>query len=109
MNELRHPCHFGNAGQSLLEPVFDRLDVVIGLPFDRLDAGGVVDREALGNFGDGGSCRIGERRHLRDRRFGRQRGEPRELDAHAMANEAELAELAAQRGDLAHVAPVERR
>ena len=35
----------GDAGEALLQPVLDRLDVVVGRALDRLDARGVVGRE----------------------------------------------------------------
>ena len=41
------PRDLGHAGDALLQPVFDRLDVVIGRALDRLDARRVVCRERL--------------------------------------------------------------
>ena len=41
MDELAGGGHFGITGQALLEEVFDRLDVVIGPAFLRLDRLGV--------------------------------------------------------------------
>src|SRR5262249_54692917 len=94
---------------ALLEPVLHGLDVVVGLALDRLDARGVLRREAGSRVGKRVE-RCGRKRgNFGDRRLCGERREPRDLDAHAMADQAEFAELLAQRGDLAGVAPVERR
>ncbi len=61
---------------------------------------GLVERRARGG---------GKRRHFGNGGLVGKRDEPGELDAHAMADEAELAEVFAQGCDLAGVAAVERR
>ena len=45
VEELRHPGHFGKLREALLQPVFDRLDVVVGRALDGLDARGIFRRE----------------------------------------------------------------
>ena len=91
-----------------LEEVLDRLDVVIGARFDRLDRGAV----GLGEFRDH-RVELFERRggklgDFLDRGFGGERFEPLDFDLHAVADQAQLAEMPAQRLDLGVIAPVER-
>ena len=109
VNELRDARHFRDAREPLLQPILDRLDVVLRLALDGLDAGSIVLREALADFSDGRSRCVGKGRDLGDGRFGGQCTEPCKLDADAMANQSEFAELPAQRGDFARVSAVERR
>ena len=66
-------------------------------------------------FGEPGGERVeraerrgGKRRHFRDRRLARERLQPFDLDQHAVADQRELAEVVAQRGELVVVAAVER-
>jgi len=109
VDEFRDARDLRHRGEPLLQPVLDRLDVVVGLPLDRLHARGVRRREIArhGRERLGGGGR--ERRHLGDGRLGGERLEPRDLDPHTVADEAEFAEVTGERRDLAGVAPVERR
>ncbi len=108
VHELGRALQFRLAAEALLDPVLDRLDVVVGAALDRLDRGGVglgeVARERL---------QPRARRRRQRREFGEaglgQRDEPFDLDLHARAHQAVFAEQRAQRGELAGVAPVERR
>ncbi len=45
VDEFLDGLDLSETGAALLEQVFDRLDVVVGLAFDRLDAFGVVQRK----------------------------------------------------------------
>ncbi len=66
MDELRHTRHLGDGRETLLEPVFDRLDVVIRRALDRLDPLGVGDAEITSCLGEQRASGGGERRNLRD-------------------------------------------
>jgi len=47
VHELDRPLHFAVGGELGLQPVLDRLDVVVGLGLDVLDVLGVALREIL--------------------------------------------------------------
>jgi hypothetical protein len=108
MDELAHLHHFRDAGQAVFHPVFDRLDVVVGDLLDILDRLGVGLRKIVRqrvqlcegsrgegwNFGDGGLVR--------------ERLEPFDFHLDAIADQGILAEIGAQVGYLAVVAPVKR-
>ena len=104
VDELRDARDFGVAGEALLQPVLDRLDVVIGRALDRLDARGVGRRERCrrprdasarrrcengGDFGDAGF--VGER--YRATRSRRARGA--RISAYSLKCAASAATLAA--------------
>jgi hypothetical protein len=99
----------GYAGEPLVQPVFDGLDVVVRGSLDRLDA----RRVGNGELASGRLKRLayvrGERRGLGDRRLVGERHEPRDLDPHAAGDQAELGKVRAQRVELARVAAVQRR
>ena len=109
VHELADVRHAGDAGEPLLEPVFDRLDVVVGAALDFLDARSVVGRERRADGVERTARRRVERGDLGDAGLVGQRDEPRDLDAHALADQRELAEVLAQRRNLRLVASVERR
>ena len=109
MDEFRDARDFRHVRELLLKPVLHGLDVVIRRPLDRLDARRIGSRERRRDRRDARLRGIGERGHLGDRRLGRQREQPRELDADAVANQREFAELVAQRIDLVRIPAVERR
>ena len=43
MDELRHPHHLGILPETILQPVLDRLDIVVGTRLDILDGLRVSD------------------------------------------------------------------
>ena len=67
-----------------LEPVLDRLDVVVGLALDRLDALAVGFGEPSGERAELRCRRRRERRDLGDARLGTERDQPLDLDADAV-------------------------
>ena len=79
--------------EALLQPVLDRLDVVVGRALDRLDALGVGGARTTRRCVERGARVRAERRDFGDRRLVGERDEPRDLDAHARADQAELAEV----------------
>ena len=109
VDELGDLRDLGVARETFLQEVLDGLDVVIGARLYGLDLGAVGFGEAADDrverFERGG----GELRYFLDGRFGGERFEPFDFDQHAVADEAELAEIRSQRFDFAAVAPVERR
>jgi len=108
VDELADLDHFGTGLGLVLDPVFQRLDVMVGDGFDGLHLGRLLRPEV-------GDQRI-ERCHGRRRksgdfrkmRLGGQRLQPFDLDLEAGSDQAELGKMLAQRIDLAGVAAVER-
>ena len=74
----------GYRREALLQPVFDRLDVVIGRALDRLDALGVGDARTRGDRVERCPRAAARTGHFGDRGLVRERHEPAELDAHAL-------------------------
>ncbi len=109
MDELRDAREFRHVGEAFLQPVLDRLDVVIGRALDGLDARRIGRRERRGDGRDVRLRRGGKRRHFNDRGLRSQRLQPCQLDPDALTNQREFAELIAQRIDLARVAAIEWR
>ena len=104
----RRERHAGTASSRALDEVLDRLHVVIGLALDALDLGGF-------GLGQLGGERIEHRQRLGrqaaqldDARLGGQRLEPQRFDAHALTDQAALAEERTQLGGLVGVAAVDR-
>ena len=91
----------------LAQPVLDRLDVVIRLALDRLDA--LPWRSA--NLGDARASPTAGAGTARPPqwRLGSERDQPLDLDPNAMDESSELAEPAAERSRLQRVPSVERR
>ena len=86
------------AGEALAQPVLDRLHVVVGGGLDRLDALGVGEREAADGARRARARGRGARTAQRgERRLGGERLQPFDLDAHARADQRELAEMVLQR------------
>ena len=109
MDELGRGRDLGMPGEAFLQPVLDRLDVVVGAGLDFLDAGRV-------GFGEGGRRlpqfahrRRGKRPDLGQTGILRQRNQPFDLDPHAIADQRRLAAIGGERGELLMVAPVQGR
>lgn len=100
---------FRHAGEALLQPILDGLHVVVGDALDGLHALGVGRAEARVDGIDGRPRLGAEGRELHDARLVGERDEPGQLDAHAMADEAEFGEVGGERGHLRRIAAVERR
>jgi len=84
----RRRARLPNARQTLLQPVFDRLDVVVGFDLDRLRLRGVLLRESFDDPLELGVGRLRERLDVGDRRLGGERQEPADLDRDAVAEKA---------------------
>ena len=99
-------AELGVVAQALLQEVLDRLHVVVRFGLERLHALPVLRRKIVAERRQALPGRGPERRDLGDALRVRQRREPRELDAHAAADEAELGKDGAQRRALLRVATV---
>ncbi len=109
MEELRDAGDLGHAGEPLLQPVLDRLHVVVRLALDRLDARGVGEAE-LATRGLERRTRIrAEGGHFGDRRLVGECQQPRDLDPYAAADQRVFAEVVAQRVELVRIAAIEWR
>ena len=109
VNEFGHLHDFRIAGQTLLDPVLERLHVVVGNRLDFLDLGGLRRTEVadqLLEFGHG--CRR-ERRNFRKMRFRDERLEPLDLDLQAATDQTEFRELRTQGIDLPRVTAIQWR
>ena len=108
MNELRAVGDFPVAGESLAQPVFDGLDVVIGTGFYGFDGFAVGDREIGYDFVE--LCDGFRRKRLDPGEpFGRcERFEPLDLDEYAVADQAIFAEVSGKASHLFPIAAVKR-
>jgi hypothetical protein len=108
VHEFGRPREFGIALQAPLEPVLDRLDVVVGGPLDVLDRLGVRSGEARDPRAQ--ACTRGrrQREELGESCVG-QRDEPLDLDLHAPLHQPEFGQQGAQRRQFGGVASVQRR
>ena len=109
VHELDRSLHFAVGGELGLQPVLDRLDVVVGLGLDVLDVLGVALREILDQPAEGRFRGAGKRLQLADRPLGGERLEPGELDPEPVADKRLLAEVPAQGIGGPGVPAVERR
>ena len=108
MQEILDPARLRTVPQPLADEILDRLDVVIGLRLDRLDAFGIVETEIVDDviedvFHDGR-----QRGQIVDLRFVGQPLEPADFDEHAVGEQAEFAEDVSEALDLVGIAPVGR-
>jgi hypothetical protein len=101
VDELGRALELAVAAYFLLEPVLDRLHVVIGCGLDRLHAQGVGFIEALREPGERGPGVIAEGTDALDECIGSELQQPADLDADPITHQAVLAEIAAQRVQLA--------
>ena len=107
MDELRRLRDLGMRGEALAQPVFDRFHVVVGRGFERLHAFGIGEREARDGVIERGARVGGERGQGGERGLVGERLQPGDLDAHAVADQREFAEMFLQGPRLRGVAPVE--
>ena len=91
------------------DEVFDRLDVVIRLPLELLDARESSRVDAPGEPVNPGRHGGREARKRRKAAGSRQLAEPGRLDAYAMGDESRLAEERGEIGAFFGIASVERR
>ena len=108
MDELGRAREFRDRGESLLEPIFDRLDVMVGRLLDRLHALGVCDSECGGYVGEQCTRRCRECWNLSNAGLVGERLQPGELNLDAVPYQTVLAEIVRQCRHLAAVPPVER-
>ena len=108
VDELARALQFRLALDRFLQPVFDRLHVVIRHALDVLDARGVVRGEALDELQQELLGRIGKARHFGEA-GARKRDQPVNFDHHAMPHEGGFGEPFAQGFGLGGVTAVERR
>ena len=108
MHHLNRQCRI-DRGDSLLDEILDRLDVVIGGRFELFDAARIIEREVLVNGAELFRSRGRNRFQRTDRGMPGQRQVPFDLDANAVANQRELAEVCLQGPRARAVAAVDRR
>ena len=109
MNKFGNAHHFRSVGQGFFDPVFQRLDVVIGLCLDHLDLDG-LGRRKPGHQGIercAGLCR--KRWNLGKMRLGRQRLEPADFNFQPTANQAIFGKLRTQRINPDSITAIQRR
>ncbi|CAM2144420.1 Glutathione s-transferase protein [Paraburkholderia tropica] len=107
VDELAGALQFRLTLHRFLEPVLDRLHVVVRHALDVLDARGVVRREVLGELEQELLRRFREARHFRETGL-RQRDQPVDFHGHAIAHEGGFREPVAQGFGFRGVAAVER-
>ena len=90
-----------------LDPVFDRLHVVIGGLLDRLHGFAVFEREVVGKTAQERLSVVRQVREFRKAGFG-ERDQPFDFNANACVHEGIFGEDAAQRVALAGIAAVKR-
>ena len=95
VDEFGNAHHFGVIGQLFFDPVFERLDVVIGRLFDVLDLGCLGRAEIGKQPVERRKGRRRKRRNLGKMRLLRQRLEPFDLDLQAAANQPVFGKLRA--------------
>ena len=109
VDELGDAHDLGVVGEFLLDPVFERLHVVVGHRLDFLDLGGLLRTEGRHQLIKRSNRRRRKRRNLGEVRLGGERLEPLDLDQQASPDEAGLRELVTQGIDLGGIAAVQRR
>ena len=109
VDELADLHHLGVVRELLLDPVFERLHVVVGNGLDLLHLGRLLRAEAGDERVELGHRGRREGRNLGEVGFGGERLEPLDLDLQAATDQPVLRKLRAQRIDLAGIAAVERR
>jgi glutathione S-transferase len=92
VHESRDARGLGVAREALLQPVLDRLDVVVGLRLDRLDLRRVVFGERRDQALERLHGVLRERLDLGNRRFTSEREQPADLDRDAVAEKRGFAE-----------------
>mmetsp|Transcript_20688 Transcript_20688/g.38750 ORF Transcript_20688/g.38750 Transcript_20688/m.38750 type:complete len:387 (-) Transcript_20688:605-1765(-) len=108
MHELGGRLQLGMAREAALDPVLDRLHVVVGGALDGLDGLGIGFAELLDEAAQPRARRAGQRLELLEPGVA-QRDEPLDLDLHAAVHQAVLGQQRAQRGHLGGIAAIQRR
>jgi hypothetical protein len=108
MDELGRARQLGMVFHLLFQPIFHRLDVVVGDALDIFDAGGVGLGKVLHQRLQAGSRFAGKGRQFRQIRVG-QGHQPGHLHFHAVRHEAGFGQQAAQRIAARSIAAVQRR
>ena len=86
MNKFRRGECFGNRAQLAFQPIFERLNIVIGLRFNDLNRFGIRLRKIVDDAVNRLNSRVAKRRNLLQRRCGAERFEPLDFNAQAIAN-----------------------
>ncbi len=95
-------------GEAFLDEVFDRLNVVVGLSFERFHAARVGGTEiGVERAQAARHCRV-QRRERVDLRIRGEREIPLDFDPHAIADQRGLAEVIAERGRAGAIAAIDR-
>ena len=108
VHELGRRLEFGAVTEAALDPVLDRLDIVVGGLLDVLDRLCVGLGEAHHEAAQQPSRGLAERRQLRHAGV-RQGDQPFDFDLHPAVHQAELAEQRAQGVHAPGVAAIQRR
>ena len=107
MDELQRALHLLVAGEAVLHPVLDGLDVVVGPRLDGLDRRGVPARKLIHKLVQCSDGLCTERLQLHDGGLGGQRLQPLDFDPQAIADQRGLTEMHPQGVDGTCVAAVE--
>ena len=109
MHHLQPVGERGPLCHAFLDPVLDRLDVVVGGPLDRLDFRGVVVGEILGQPVE--ECVVVGGKRLQRLEIGhaRQVPEPRQLHPHTLPDQTGFGKHTGKRRQPRRVAAVEWR
>ncbi len=109
MDEFAGAGDLRHTGETFLQPVFDRLDVVVGRALDRLDPLSVGDAEVTSCLRNLLASRRAEWADFDDAGLVGKRLEPGQLDTDALADQRVFAEMFGKCGDLAAIPAIERR
>ena len=108
MNEFDGAGDFRAVGETLPQPVFHRLDVVIGGALDGFDALGIREGKLISHRCEQRSRRMRKRRKFRDATLVGERFQPCELDPYSLPDEAIFAEPCRELRHFAAIASVKR-
>jgi hypothetical protein len=108
VNEFAGGHHFGIAGQTFFQPVFDGFDVMVGAGLDCLDFFAMLYGEVGNDIIDFADGRFGERLHFLDARLGGQHFQPFQFNLDTELHQAIFGEQVAQAFNLGGVAAIQR-
>ncbi len=108
MDELGSGCQLGQILHPFLEPVFDRLHIVIGDGLDFLDTGRIVGIEIGRQFVQALTGSSGKGADFGQTRF-RQRLQPGDFDLDAVVHEAGFRQQRAQGVGFGSITAIQRR